>query len=216
MASPKCGVLRRSTRIPCGQPAGKGTNHLGFGPCDDHGGNLETVAMRAADNRANAELAKLGMPLNINPAKALLGLVQEAAGNVAYYRTKVQELGDALTVPDRIKTEETKAVLRLYNEERDRLAKFSKLCVEVGVSERLMRIEMQQAENMTAIIRVIIKKMELGPVKELEALQNARQEFMNLAAREVIDMPQGPMTLSPSKTHPDNDKAGRPKAANHG
>lgn len=185
----KCGVPRSLTKTPCDKVAGWGTNHVGSGPCRDHGGKLQTVDQHHQDIKAREVIKTLGLPLEVNPAQALLNLVHEAAGNVEWYRIKVSELGDKITVPDRIKTEEVKAVLRAYNEERDRLAKYAKLCVEIGIADRLVRIEEKQAETMTAIVRGLIRRLDLGPSRELEAFGIVREELLRLSSARVIDMP---------------------------
>lgn len=184
-----CGYIRKATRTACGKPAGWGTSHLGTGTCITHRGNYTQTVNHLIEVKAQHSLRALGEPIAVNPVQALLNLVSEAAGNVAYYRAKVAALGDDLTVAHRIQTEEAKTIVRLYNEERDRLAKYSKLCIDVGISERAIRIEEKQAENMTVIIRTLIRKLDLGDDREIVALGIVREEVMRLASADIIDMP---------------------------
>src|SRR6187431_2352314 len=93
---------------PCGMTAGWGTDHLGAGPCKLHGGSTpavrEAVAVAQEVLRAEAQLKEakaaasravsaFGGPIvDVNPEEALLGLVREAAGNVAWLGSRVQVL----------------------------------------------------------------------------------------------------------------------------
>lgn len=73
---------------------------LGGTVCASHGGRAPQVqraaARRLALGEAIAELHQLGHPIDVEPADAMLAMVQEAAGNVAFLRARVQEL-DQLT-----------------------------------------------------------------------------------------------------------------------
>lgn len=65
-----------------------------------HGGRAPQVA-RAASRRlalgeAMGELQRLGVPVDVEPADAMLAMVQEAAGNVAFLRARVQDLDQLL------------------------------------------------------------------------------------------------------------------------
>lgn len=103
-----CGVARRRENQdgdrsvigrPCRHTAGWGTDHVGSGPCKLHGGNLPTVKAKAksvlADMALRRELTSFGVPLpNVTPEAALLHMVREAAGNVAYLGARVAELSE--------------------------------------------------------------------------------------------------------------------------
>jgi hypothetical protein len=70
--------------------------HPGAEVCVMHGAGAPQVrraaARRLALAEAHAELVKLGHPLEIDPAEAMLEMVYEAAGNVAVLRRLVQQL----------------------------------------------------------------------------------------------------------------------------
>lgn len=64
--------------------------------CRMHGGSSPqartAASRRLALGEAMAELDRLGRPLEVEPAEAMLAMVYEAAGNVALYRQLVQRL----------------------------------------------------------------------------------------------------------------------------
>lgn len=104
-----CGAITKSTsRDPefnrqrgdrCKQSAGWGTDHPGAGTCKFHQGNstpMKRIAYRElADMSARRELARFGVAVDIGPAQALLAMVREAAGNVAYLGARLDEMIEA-------------------------------------------------------------------------------------------------------------------------
>jgi hypothetical protein len=72
--------------------AGLGTDHPGVGRCKRHGGCTESHQQAASVELARQECDRLGVPIQVDPAEALILEVWEAAGNVAFYRQLVQEL----------------------------------------------------------------------------------------------------------------------------
>lgn len=64
--------------------------------CDTHGGrapqNRAAAERRAQEATAVAACAKFGLPIEVTPMQALLQQVRVAAGEVAFYRARVQEL----------------------------------------------------------------------------------------------------------------------------
>lgn len=89
-----CGANKRSGGT-CTLPAGWGTAHVGSGSCRKHGGNTRTH-VTAAQYAAAARAAKTyGARLDINPVQALVELMQDSAGAVAWLRDII-----AATDPD--------------------------------------------------------------------------------------------------------------------
>jgi hypothetical protein len=91
MANPRCAAKSKQTGEQCRQTASAGTT-----VCRFHGGNAGQV-QRAAKRRlalgeAVAELNRLGIPVEVDPSEAMLAMVHEAAGNVAFLRMRVQQL----------------------------------------------------------------------------------------------------------------------------
>lgn len=72
--------------------------------CRDHGGAAGHVraaaARRLALGEAMGELERLGVPIDVEPADAMLEMVREAAGNVAFLRRRIQELDQLLGGPE--------------------------------------------------------------------------------------------------------------------
>ena len=90
-----CGAKKRDgSGDPCRRPAGWGTDHLGFGTCKLHGGSTPNAGRHAITLEAARQVEVWGGRADLNPAEALLELVQSKAAEVAYWDGRVAELGD--------------------------------------------------------------------------------------------------------------------------
>lgn len=58
---------------------------------------------------------------------------------------------------------EPHVLVRMYNDERDRLMKYCKLCLDAGVAERLVRLAEQQGRAMIKILDNVFERLELSP-----------------------------------------------------
>ena len=114
--SQRCTATNR-TGNPCKRQA-----IIGGTVCASHGGRAPQVqraaARRLALGEALAELDRLGRPIDIDPSEAMLEMVREAAGNVAFLRSRVQEL-DQLTRESREAEEALVALLGGGSEARE-------------------------------------------------------------------------------------------------
>lgn len=152
--------------------------------------NHVAAATRQRVGLANlrAEFDKLGGQVDVSPTEAMLTMVREAAGNVLFYRRHVEQLqasvdGDPPVIindegvavvqegwvgagvatrdaPDKW-TASPHVLVRLYNEERDRLVRYSKLCRDAGVDEARVRIEAAQGEWLVRTLDAVLDRLEL-------------------------------------------------------
>jgi hypothetical protein len=87
----QCTGTSRRTGKRCTRSAMKGQS-----VCYTHGGaakqNRRAAARRLALGEARAELTRMGVPIEVDPAEAMLEMVCEAAGNVAFLRGRVADL----------------------------------------------------------------------------------------------------------------------------
>lgn len=149
---------------------------IGGNVCATHGGRSPNAkkgaANRMAEAKARAILETLGQPVKVNPVEALTSLIHWTAGHVEYLRLKVQETspGDLVwgEAEHRDKTggedwgtttvEKAGANvwLKLYNEERDRLANYCTKAIDAGIAEREIRLAEQQGRLVAEAIRRIL------------------------------------------------------------
>ena len=167
-----CGAKTRSGK-PCRQRP-----MLGQRRCRMHGGSTP-VALRAAERRiANMEAARQvetwGGRLDMNPAEALLELVQGKAAEVAYWNWRVAGLDESeragLLVAETqfgtgpqgpVDTTTKKAnphvFVVLLHKAQDQLASFSAAALRAGVDEALVRLATVQASAVVEFARRAIE-----------------------------------------------------------
>lgn len=164
---------------PCRRPKGWGTDHPGSGTCKDHFGTTPNHKAAAAQEAAAKALEKMGVPIPADPAQALLEQVWEALGNVAFLRAQVQALeADVFTAAGR-------AIVRTYDQERDRLARICKLALDAGVAERDIALREQQADAIVLVVTRVLDSLELTRERRAEAQLVAVSALQELDEVEV-------------------------------
>lgn len=167
----------------CGNHAIKGGE-----VCRMHGGSIPAVkakaAQRVAERKAEAAMKLFAAPVDIDPANALLELVQWTAGEVRYWRAEVAQIAEQ--TPDQLTwgktTHEdgytsgeqggpfektvTEAVppvaYRMLESAQDRLAKYAAAALRAGVEERRVRLAEDQGALVAQVIRRILDRLDLA------------------------------------------------------
>jgi hypothetical protein len=187
---PECRELAHK----CRKAPGFGTSHPGSGSCKLHAGSTPNGVAHAANERAVRVLASLGLPIPKKPREALLELVCEAAGNVAFLRQQVAALGVDLTLSHtewgalRVTIrEDARAVVKLYGEWCDRLAKFSKMAHDAGIAEQDIELRKQEIDFAAGIL---YRACEKAGIRD-EALDDLRAAFADEMRLAVAQVPVG-------------------------
>lgn len=208
--NPACRGHLRSGK-PCGREPMRGQN-----VCMMHGGkvphNMAAGKRRLALVAIRDELDGLGGSIDVDPAMAMLAMVREAAFNVAWLRSQLAILRqgfesgrgamDGLLVqPDPESFAATQHVLlEMYDRERDRLVRYSKMCRDAGVEERRVKIEEEQGRWLTKTLDLLLERLVLTP---------QQQEALPLIMREVIDVLEAgerDALLAPAAPEPEPDE----------
>jgi hypothetical protein len=170
--------------------------------CKIHGGGSSRVQAAADRRLAEVEMQDavktLGLPVDIDPAKALLDEIHWCAGHVAWLRGKVQEISDADLVwgasdhqhgyNDKggvdMKTDKAgpNAWLELYNQERDRFHRVCALALRSGIEERRVKLAEQQGDLVAAVVNRILNRLNLTPAQWSEVPVIVPEEFRAIAA----------------------------------
>lgn len=173
MERDRCGAKKRQTDGTCRKEAGWGTDHLGDGPCRLHGGSTWTHRKAAATKRARDAVATYGLPVDIDPADALLQEVHHTAGHVAWLREQVAAIEpDALTWGtvkvrddgDAVETTQAAALnvwLQLYQAERKHLVAVCAAALSAGVEERRVKLAERQGATLAGVIRAVLDDLGL-------------------------------------------------------
>jgi hypothetical protein len=99
-----CGAERAAG--PCRRPKGWRTDHAGIGRCFRHGGSSPSHRKAAEREMLVNACAVLGVPVEVDPERALIDAIWEARGNVEFYRAMIQELPQHPTPDDYVPAEE--------------------------------------------------------------------------------------------------------------
>lgn len=175
---------------PCRRIKGWGTDHLHAAQCRLHGGTSPNGEKHGHAEAAQQALERLGRPVETNPQQALLDLVSEAAGNVAFLRERAAGFGTDLTIKaseiaaratdvsveidgqlveahSQVVTirEDIRAMVKLYGEWCDRLAKYAAEAIKAGIAERAIALIEAQAD---LVARVIVRALDGLPDEEFE------------------------------------------------
>lgn len=206
-----CGAIRKGK--VCWNPAGKNTDHYGYGICAFHGGNMRPLQQSAAKEEAMVTVRRImGPAIEIEPMEALLMCVKIAAGEVAYATWKIDQIQDdevliaetSETVRDATGekaesyTETTKTNLVQLNiwivtrqQATDRLARYSKMALDAGVAERQVILAEQAGDTLAVAIRSILDGLSLTAEQEERAPQLVRGALETLEGRVSQELPSG-------------------------
>lgn len=175
----RCGGPRRQNEGTCTQPAGWGTPHPGVGRCKLHGGS--TPSHVAAGQKALAERAArtYGVAREVNPVQAMVELLHDSAGHVAWLRDIVQESEpDALVwgKADEVNREsgefpgvDTKYAaapsvwLAQYDRERRFLLDVSRDLARLGIEWDAREAIRKQGAALAAVVRATVRRLGLDP-----------------------------------------------------
>lgn len=169
--------------------------------CKIHGGGSAKV-QAAADRRiAEAEMQDavktLGLPVDIDPAKALLDEIAYTYGHVQWLRTKVQELSSEDLVWGRVQTDAgigpqgpvdttteksgPNVWYQMYLTEREHLVKVTSAALRAGIEERRVKLAEQQGDLVAAVVNRILAALNLTPEQAAQVPIIVPREFRALA-----------------------------------
>jgi hypothetical protein len=160
-----CGAKKKNGET-CRLYAGQGTNHLGIGQCKYHLGNTQNqikhaakiVAGRRAKYLEAQKLEEFGQVIHVDPLDALLWTIHLSAGHIFWLQADLAALPDE----DKLKSFEGQVLMRLWNEERERLARTAKLALDAGVAERQVAMAERFGEQLARLIGGILGDPELA------------------------------------------------------
>jgi hypothetical protein len=184
-----CGYPRANGEF-CQRPAGWGTLHVGVGGCKSHDKRDEKwQAIGTA--RPSLELL-VGHQVDVSPLDALLMCVRITAAEVTYFSARIAEL-EANEVMVRPKAETVagkdpmvfdvrgKRELNMWIQARKEsmrdLSRFSKMALDAGVEERMVRVAERIGDQLAAAVRGILDDLQLTAEQAEQAPQIVRRHL---------------------------------------
>lgn len=176
-AEGKCNCLKRDGKARCTLNAGSGTDHPGYGACQYHGGNSPSLVRHAAKQHVR----ELAQELEMEPDEAIAWSVRMSAGVVAWLQNQIQNVDE--TNPEEMAL--LPSLIQSYGEERDRMARISKLAIDAGIAEREMQLQEQEVAILAQAIRNILAELNLSAEQRALAPGMVRKHLMALPPARV-------------------------------
>lgn len=191
---PLCGAKRKDG-TPCRMFAGAGTDHKGMGRCKWHLGNSPSHRNHAAKQEAMRQMT-MGQPIDVTPAQALQGALSLSAGALAWLTAMVNALEQ-----DELLTPEAQSLIRLHNEEKDRIARIAKAAADVGVDERQIKLQEHQTKVVGDLLEAVMDRIQLT-AEQRKAVGPAIREALPALRAAQSDEASDPLDVSSTEPVP--------------
>jgi hypothetical protein len=144
--------------IYCMKKAGWGTDHQGVGSCKYHGGS--TASHRASAERRR-QIEFMGRPKDISPLDAIIWAIKIAAGEVEWLGSQIAEINNKNDwIEFTIQGQQLHVFQRARGEAMDRLVKYSKDAIALGLAERAVRMAEQFGATLARLLEGIYADMK--------------------------------------------------------
>ena len=166
---PKCGATNRQGK-PCGNPAGKDTDHFGSGNCKHHGGRTPSGRVSALTERADRLLHQFDAPAVADP----LGALQKLAGRALALEETIGRLVNDLTViryESEGGGEQLRAEVAVLERAMDRCGRLLVDIAKLNIEERLAKVTEIQVGIIQEAMFTVLGEMGMPPDKQREAQQ---------------------------------------------
>jgi hypothetical protein len=179
----KCGDFGGVTHADtlCTWTAGAKTNHPGWGRCSAHGGNSRYEEMRMAVVMGHA----LATELNVTPMEAMLRSVRVAAGQAAWYDSKIaQAPDDEAVAPGGSHWHWVQGSERAHRS----VVQYSSLAIRAGISKILLEQVQTQAAALAPMLMDILNDLEeILPEEKMLAIRGKmRSRLLELDALDWV------------------------------
>jgi hypothetical protein len=169
----------------CRAYAGQGTDHPGSGYCKFHFGNTKNQKIHAARLEAKKRMVAFGAPIQIHPNEALLAMLYLSSGHVAWLRQELADL-DVENTNGRPRPFNTDVIIRLYADERDRVARIAKAAIDCGIAERQVAMMERFGGGIATVLRRVFEDERLALTKK------QRSQLPDLLRRHLSDLESSP------------------------
>jgi hypothetical protein len=153
---------RKKNGERCRAYAGQSTDHFGVGPCKFHGGATRNHHKHAVKVEAQRAMVKYGAPINIRPEEALLAMLYLSSGHVAWLHAEISALDDNAKNDKNGKTFDENVLVRLYADERDRVARIAKAAIDCGIAERQVALMERFGTGIATVLRRVFDDEDLA------------------------------------------------------
>lgn len=197
----KCGAKRRGKGkgSVCQKPAGWGTSHVGFGKCRFHGGSMPTHIAAAAKNRA---IQFMGAPKDISPLDAIIWCIKITAGEVEWLSLEIEKVSRQDWFEHTVIGRQMNVLVQARNAAQDRLVKYSKDAIALGLAERAVRLAEQYGHSIAKLLEGIKNDLELTTAQQKKWPITVRKHLILLEGGNVVEHKdrEQPLVAIPART----------------
>ena len=165
---PKCGGTNRQG-LPCGNPAGKGTDHLGSGNCKNHGGCTPAGRTHALTEQVERLLYKHDAPPVANPLEALQLLAGRALALEQMIGEKVNELR-SIRYETETGGEQLRSEVAVLERAMDRCGRLLVDIAKLNIEERLARVTEIQVAMVQEALRAQLAETSLAQADQRDVI----------------------------------------------
>ncbi|MEJ7749963.1 MAG: hypothetical protein WKF32_00755 [Thermoleophilaceae bacterium] len=187
-ATNTCGAARHDGKS-CVHQAGWGTEHVGWGRCRHHGGQLRSGLMAAAKE----EMRNMATPTDVTPGRALGGVLRLAAGQLVYASAQVAKLQDddlferAYSPAEGVFKLCPHHWLKLQRDVMGDVARYAKLAADAGVAEREVELAETQTEIVAELLERVVSSLDLTS-EQRSALGPSIRRHLSLVEDDTQDV----------------------------
>jgi hypothetical protein len=132
-------------------------------------------------------MVKYGAPIEIHPNEALLAMLYLSSGHVAWLHAEISTLDENGKKNGR--TFDENVLIRLYADERDRVARIAKAAIDCGIAERQVALAERIGVGVGQILRRVFEDEQLALTKK------QRDQLPELVRRHLVSMERTPDQL---------------------
>jgi hypothetical protein len=193
-----CGAEKKHGKGKCKNPSGWGTDHAGIGRCRFHAGNTPNSRKAAARHQA----VLMGAPRDINPLDALIWCIKLTAGEVEFFNSQLAELKKEKWYEETVIGKQLHILARERAKSIERLAKFSKDAIGLGLAERAVRMAEQYGSSLAMFIKGVLGDLELTKEQVAIAPGIVRKHLILLEQRAPVtdEDRREPLAAIPKRT----------------
>lgn len=158
---PKCGVPTKRTGKPCGQHAGRGTDHVGIGACKMHLGNSPSHRKAAQEKQAREQAIRLGVPVVTTGAAAVEFALALAHGQMLVAAQIVAALPpERLVVLDKSGTTRATGEVAFFQEALRDYARQAKDVVGLGLDAQRLQLEERRVDVLIQVLQRVLGQVQ--------------------------------------------------------
>lgn len=178
-----CGARTRAG-TPCQMKAGQGTTHAGIGKCKHHGGNNVNMKKNAIVKEA---VVFMGAPIDINPLDAIIWCIKITAGEIKFLSERIAEVDQEEWFEHAIIGKQMNILQRARADAQDRLVRYSKDAISMGLAERAVRLAEQFGTTIARLLEGVYNELDLSPAQKKKWPIIVRKQLILMEGGRVIE-----------------------------